>query len=362
VGMLDPRLSSTGFGSYSADGKRAAAALDVIRGRGPLPAGVSYPVAWPGPGSTTSLTRYWGGETPDPLSGTGWTNPVGLPIIVQFQDVPSITESHVTLDGVDLPHIVITETTYSNVDPAAQQLGRSVLAGRHAIIIFPRTPLEGGRTYHASLVDSGRKTEWSFSTVPAEPTPPPTPPPTPAPAITGFAPVSGTAGTAVVLSGSGFTGASRVAFDGVAASFTVDSDVQITTTVPSGAASGTLTVTTAGGTATSATGFVVVVTPTLTLRLGGLTAGIAKPGRSLTARGSVTPTSLAGGKTALTVQRKKGTRWSRVTTAFTTISPSCAYRWRFRLSATGAYRVQASIGETDMHAAAATRWITFRVK
>ena len=179
VGMLDPCLSSTGFGTYSADGRRDAAALDVIRGRGPLPMGVSYPIAWPGPGSTTSLTRYWGGETPDPLSGTGWTNPVGLPIIVQFQDVPAITESHVTLDGVDLPHTVIAETTYSNADPNAQQLGRSVLAARHAIIIFPRTPLEGGRTYHVSLMDSGRTTEWSFSTAQVTPLPTPTPTPTP---------------------------------------------------------------------------------------------------------------------------------------------------------------------------------------
>jgi len=65
-------------------------------------------------------------------------------------------------------------------------------------------------------------------------------------------------GTAVTLSGSGFIGATSVKFNGTSATtFTVSSDTQVTATVPSGATSGTISVTTPGGTATSATSFSV---------------------------------------------------------------------------------------------------------
>jgi hypothetical protein len=81
-----------------------------------------------------------------------------------------------------------------------------------------------------------------------------------APAITAMAPTSGpaTGGTSVVISGSGFTGTTQVAFGGInAVTFTVDSDTQITAATPVHAA-GTvdITVSTPGGTATAANGFV----------------------------------------------------------------------------------------------------------
>jgi hypothetical protein len=78
------------------------------------------------------------------------------------------------------------------------------------------------------------------------------------PAISGFAPASGPVGTSVVLSGTGFSGATAVAFNGTAATgFVVNSDNQITVSVPAGATTGTISVTNAGGTATSATSFVL---------------------------------------------------------------------------------------------------------
>jgi len=78
-----------------------------------------------------------------------------------------------------------------------------------------------------------------------------------APSITSFSPGSGSVGTSVTLTGTHFTGASQVAFNGTAASFTVNSDTSITATVPSGASTGVITVTAPGGLATSATSFTV---------------------------------------------------------------------------------------------------------
>jgi hypothetical protein len=87
----------------------------------------------------------------------------------------------------------------------------------------------------------------------------------PPPTLTGVAPGSGPVGTAVTLTGTGFTWATAVRFGGVAQpTFTVVSATQITTTVPAGAASGPVQVVNPAGTATSAASFTVIPPPTLT--------------------------------------------------------------------------------------------------
>jgi len=77
------------------------------------------------------------------------------------------------------------------------------------------------------------------------------------PSITTFSPTSGAVGTVVTITGNNLKGATKVTFGGVKASFTVVSDTKITATVPTGAVTGKIKVTTAGGTASSSTNFTV---------------------------------------------------------------------------------------------------------
>jgi len=185
-----------------------------------------------------------------------------------------------------------------------------------------------------------------------------------APTVTGFTPTSGPVGTAVTLTGTGFTGATKVAFHGTFwwAAFTVVSDTQITATVPIAATTGAIAVITPAGTATSATSFTVVVRPKVTLKLSGLTSGAMRLGKRVTAKGKVTPTSLAGSKVKLTVQKKRSARWVTVKSVARTISATGAYIWKYKPARRGAYHMRATIAKTVAHTAAKTTWRTFKVK
>jgi lysophospholipase L1-like esterase len=77
------------------------------------------------------------------------------------------------------------------------------------------------------------------------------------PSISGFTPSSGPTGTLVSVNGSALCGASSVTFNGKAASFPISSSSQIKATVPHGATSGRIRVTTPAGTATSPSNFTV---------------------------------------------------------------------------------------------------------
>jgi hypothetical protein len=89
------------------------------------------------------------------------------------------------------------------------------------------------------------------------------------PTITSFSPTTGWTGDSVVITGSGFTGAtsvSNVTFNGVSAtSFTVNSATQITAVVPSAPTTGKIAVIKPSGTATSVANFTAFNPNTLTL-------------------------------------------------------------------------------------------------
>src|SRR5205807_2252651 len=84
------------------------------------------------------------------------------------------------------------------------------------------------------------------------------------PTITSFTPASGPVGTSVSINGTNFTGATLVAFNGASATFMVNSATSIQATVPTGATTGTISVTTPGGTAISAGSFTLINPPTIT--------------------------------------------------------------------------------------------------
>lgn len=80
------------------------------------------------------------------------------------------------------------------------------------------------------------------------------------PAITSVAPSSGTIGSIVTITGTNFSAtpaSNTVKFNGEAATVNASTTTTITTTVPVGATTGKITVTTSGGTATSATDFTI---------------------------------------------------------------------------------------------------------
>lgn len=102
--------------------------------------------------------------------------------------------------------------------------------------------------------------------------------PVPAPTISGFNPASGSAGDTITITGTNFViGATTVSFNGTPSStVSVSSATSLTAVVPAGATSGTISVTTAGGTATSGTSFTVIVDRTLTVSLASATYGTGK--------------------------------------------------------------------------------------
>ena len=115
-------------------------------------------------------------------------------------------------------------------------------------VTFTATP---GTTYHIAVdgfngAVGSVHLNWAKSTA--------------APTITDFFPASGTVGTVVQINGANFTGTTNVDFGGVAALFSVNSDTQISATVPFGAITGPIHVLAAQSPtkATSAANFVVL--------------------------------------------------------------------------------------------------------
>ena len=184
------------------------------------------------------------------------------PAITSFNPTSGPIGTEVTITGTGFQDVsVVNDVEFNNVDATF-----SVVSDVQIVATVP-----AGATDGPIEVTDAEGTAMSASNFDVTPSPSPT--------ITSFNPTSGQVGATVVISGTGFTGASSVTFGGVAATFTMDSDTQITATVPAGASTGPIAVTTPGGTVSSSTNF-TVVTPmerhrsNVTLRLIGHLAAL----------------------------------------------------------------------------------------
>jgi YD repeat-containing protein len=103
-----------------------------------------------------------------------------------------------------------------------------------------------------------------------------------------FTPTSGPVGTTVTLYGTGFSttiSSDSVSFGGTSATITSATANQMVTTVPTGASTGTISITTPAGTFTTATNFTVTTStgaPTIT----SFTPTVASPGTSISISGT----------------------------------------------------------------------------
>ena len=173
LGVLDPALRRTGFGSDRNAGSatiKMAAALDVLSGLDPAhQAEWRYPIQWPADGVTVPLNAYTQGtDAPEPLTSCpGYLSPAGLPILVQLGtgSLPTVTvtSSALRLGATVLEHCVFTENTYTNPDSDMQARGRALLAARDAIVIIPRYPLVAGASYWVSVTVNRQTIRWTFS-------------------------------------------------------------------------------------------------------------------------------------------------------------------------------------------------------
>ena len=169
------------------------------------------------------------------------------------------------------------------------------------------------------------------------------------PKVTSFSPASGAVGTTVVVTGSGFSGASSVQFSGKESSFTVNSATQITATVPSGAVTGKIRVATAAGATQSTTTFVVTkaVAPTAT--------GFSPSAGTVGAKVTVTGTGFSGA-TSVRFGSVEATYTVDSATQITATVPAGALSWKIRVAnAVGAVQAPECSRFTRRGSAVSTR-------
>jgi len=172
LGLLDPALLATGFGSYRHDAGpfdpyRMGAVIDVRQGLGAIPGSVRFPVKWPEANATVYLTSYDGNEQPDPLTSCpGYTAPSGLPIIVQVGPGGSninVTAASFAQGSTALAYCIFGPGSYDNPLSDYQNLGRQILAASDAVVLIPQQPLTPGLSYTVTMTVNGQAMMWTFN-------------------------------------------------------------------------------------------------------------------------------------------------------------------------------------------------------
>jgi len=170
IGMLNPTLSKVGYGDYVEDGGDVvmAAVLDIGSDSG-ADNGVTYPIYFPGPESSTWIVRHSMYEWPDPITSCpGYTRPSGPPIILFLGNgsvTPSVSRHRLAMGDTPLESCLFDETSYQNPDPYAQKVGRTILDLNDAVVIIPLAPLAADETYTAQIDANGQTYTWRFHTI-----------------------------------------------------------------------------------------------------------------------------------------------------------------------------------------------------
>ncbi|MCX2740613.1 IPT/TIG domain-containing protein [Pontibacter anaerobius] len=190
--------------------------------------------------ATISIANNDGDEAPYTftLNGTG----LGAPIITSFSPTSGPEGTSVTISGQ-----LFTGATSVSFNGTSASF--TVVSDTEITAIVP----DGARSGLISITTPGGTgvSAEQFTVILT-------------PAITSFDPMAGPEGSLITIAGKYFLGATSVSFNGTSASFTVVSDTEITATVPNGATTGLIAITTPDGTAISTEEYTVLYPPTIT--------------------------------------------------------------------------------------------------
>jgi len=220
----------------------------------------------PSPGPRSGTWKAWLGGYPNintdtlyqtftiPAAATSATLSFWIRIITSEPGVVPLDNLTIEIRNPFTNVVIATLATYSNLDAnvAYQQK------------LFDLTAYKGQsvRLHFSGTTNVGNATSWLMDDFTLDVISPSGL----SPAISGFNPTAGPVGTPVTVTGTGFWGLTNVTFNGTAASFTVQSASQFTTTVPAAAADGPITAMNSAGTGASATHFdVTLPVPTISL-------------------------------------------------------------------------------------------------
>jgi len=208
--------------------------------------------------ATVPSTATTGKITVTNSAGTGSTAAdfVVAPRITSLTPTSGIAGSTVVINGANFGPVI--SVTFANSVPASFRVDSAV----KITATVPANAVTGKITVSAPLASASSA---SFQVKPQ---------------VSGFDPSHGAPGDSVTITGTALSGATAVKFNGTAAIFTVDSWSQITAKVPANATTGTISVTTAGGTATSVAVFTVAP------RITSFTPTSGPPGTAVTVNGA----------------------------------------------------------------------------
>jgi uncharacterized repeat protein (TIGR01451 family) len=179
------------------------------------------------------------------------------------------------------------------------------------------------------------------------------------PTISNFSPTGGRPGTNVMISGANFLGTTNVSFGGVATpSYTVLSNTVLSATVPAGATTGQIRVTTPAGSAFSGTNFTVQPV------LSGFSPTFGTPGTSVTVTGANlnvgTPVVRFNGVAAAAPTGVKFGQLTAVVPAGATTGPISVTTSDGSYTNASTFYLPASISSFSPTNAAPGTWITIR--